>query len=159
MSVNRYKPHLRVLPEDDANKDIATGFYLGLPPNPPMQVLRVARGWSNVLGSFQADYIPYMGKYPNCYMVLLLDFDARKNWLDRSQSAISPHLTERVFILGALTKPEKLRSAGLGSYETIGRALARDCLEGTREVLGHDLLRHNASEFDRLHSRVWPFLA
>ena len=39
MSVNRYRAHLRVLPEDDANKDIATGFYLELSPDPPMQVL------------------------------------------------------------------------------------------------------------------------
>lgn len=30
MSVNKYKPHVLVLPEDDANRQLANGFLLGL---------------------------------------------------------------------------------------------------------------------------------
>lgn len=30
MSVNRYQPHVLVLPEDDANRQLANGFVLDL---------------------------------------------------------------------------------------------------------------------------------
>lgn len=55
-------------------------------------------------------------------------------------------------------EPEALRTAGLGSYETIGRELARDCREDTDAIWRHDLLRHNASEVDRLRRHVRPIL-
>ena len=67
-------------------------------------------------------------------------------------------LTDRVFILGALDKPEALKQANLGSYEDIGSAMAKDCREGTDRIWGHELLRHNASELDRLREHVRPIL-
>jgi hypothetical protein len=66
-------------------------------------------------------------------------------------------LTGRVFILGALTEPEALK-ADLGSYETIGLAMARDCREETDTTWGHRLLRHNERELDRLRAKVRPIL-
>jgi hypothetical protein len=62
-----------------------------------------------------------------------------------------------VFILGVWTEPEELR-ANLGSYETIGMALAKDCREDSDTTWGHDLLRNNAGEIARLRERVRPFL-
>jgi hypothetical protein len=67
-------------------------------------------------------------------------------------------LAERMFVLGALSRPEALRQANLGSYEEIVRALAKDCCEGTDTIWGHELLRHNASELDRLREHVGPIL-
>lgn len=29
MSINKFRPHIHVLPEDEANRQIATGFLLG----------------------------------------------------------------------------------------------------------------------------------
>lgn len=159
MSVNRNKPHVLILPEDDANKDVAKGFHLELRSIRQMQVLPVAGGWTKVLECFESDHAGEMGNNPNRFMVLLIDFDGHHDRLDHARAVIPPHLSDRVFVLGAWTKPEKLRSAGLGSYEAIGRAMAKDCREGARTIWEHDLLRHNASEFDRLHNRVWPFLA
>jgi hypothetical protein len=66
-------------------------------------------------------------------------------------------LRDRVFILGARSEPEALKP-DLGSYETIGRALAKDCHEGTDATWGHDLLLHNAIEIDRLRQHVRPIL-
>lgn len=46
MSINAYKPHLLVLPEDDANREMANGFLLDsrvLMCN--MSVLPPAGGW------------------------------------------------------------------------------------------------------------------
>ena len=44
MSVNRHKPHLLVLPEDDANRQLARGFELELSTR-QFQVLQPAGGW------------------------------------------------------------------------------------------------------------------
>jgi hypothetical protein len=99
-----------------------------------------------------------MNRYPARLMVLLIDFDGDKSRLDKAKAGIPNDLAERVFLLGALTKPEALRRAGLGSYEEIGLAMAEDCREGTETVWGHDLLRHNAAELERLNRSVRPIL-
>jgi hypothetical protein len=66
-------------------------------------------------------------------------------------------LKDRVFVLGVWSEPEALK-ANLGSYETIGMAMAEDCREETDTIWGHDLLRHNASELDRLREHVPDFV-
>jgi hypothetical protein len=158
MSVNRDKPHVWVLPEDDANKDLANGFHLELQHIRQMQVFPPTGGWSKVLDTFQSVHLGDMQTNLNRFMVLLIDFDGRRDRLERAKAVVPPGIADRVFILGAWTEPEKLKSAGLGSYEAIGKAMAKDCREGTRTIWAHELLRHNTSEIDRLHSRVWPFL-
>jgi hypothetical protein len=159
MSVNKYQPHVLVLPEDDANRQLATGFLL----DPHLltrriQVLEEVGGWTEVLDRFKSDHVSGMDNYPNRFMVLLIDFDRREDRLNQAKSVIPDHLTDRVFILGVWTEPEALRRANLGSYETIGRAMARDCREETDTAWGHELLGHNARELDRLRKRVRPIL-
>jgi hypothetical protein len=44
------------------------------------------------------------------------------------------------------------------SFERIGEALSRDCSDNTRTVWGHELLKHNESELERLILNVKPFL-
>jgi hypothetical protein len=77
--------------------------------------------------------------------------------LAKAKEAIPGHLQDRVFVLGVWTEPEAVR-ADLGSYETIGRALAKDCREGTDATWEHSLLRHNSGEIGRLRERVRPIL-
>ena len=91
-------------------------------------------------------------------MVLLIDLDGIERRLGEAKAKIPEHLTDRVFILGALTSPEALKQADLGSYEVIGSDMAKDCREGTDNIWGHQLLQHNASELDRLRERVRPIL-
>jgi len=121
-------------------------------------VLSPAGGWSKVLDLFQTEHIAEMQKYPHRFMVLVFDFDDRIERLNNAKAGIPEHLTERVFILGALSRPEALRQANLGSYEDIGLALAKDCREETDTIWGHELLRHNANELDRLRQHVRPIL-
>jgi hypothetical protein len=160
MAVNRYLPHVLLLPEDDANRQVATGFHLQVSPakQRQMQVFPVAGGWTEVLQLFETEYAPEMDSCPSRYVVLLIDFDGFQNRLETARSRIPEHLTNRVFILGAWTEPEDLRRAGLGSYETIGKAMAEDCRNGTNTIWGHDLLRHNADEISRLRQRILPIL-
>jgi hypothetical protein len=159
MSVNKYQPHVLVLPEDDANRQLANGFLLDqYLSNRKIQVLQEAGGWTQVLERFKSDHVVGMNRYPGRLMVLLIDFDGDQARLTRAKAQIPEPLTDRVFVLGALTKPEALKQASLGSYEGIGSAMAKDCREGSDTIWGHDLLRHNASELDRLRTCVRPIL-
>jgi hypothetical protein len=158
MSVNRSLPHVLVLPEDNANRQIANGFLLDSSLfTRKIQVLPEAHGWTKVLDCFKEDHIKPMYCFQKRLMVLLIDFDNRNDRLDRAKDAIPDDLRERVFILGALTNPEALKNA-IGSYETIGQALAEDCREKTDSTWNHELLRHNASELARLFQYVRPIL-
>ncbi|MGA2118409.1 MAG: hypothetical protein ABSH56_27100 [Bryobacteraceae bacterium] len=164
MSVNRRRPHVLVLPEDDANSQLANGFHLGLDQGlgqqllaRQFQVLNVAGGWTNVLEEFLSTHIAEMDRNSYRHMILLIDLDGKVDRLQNAIAQVPAHLTERVFILGALSEPEKLRP-DLGDYETIGLALAKDCREGTNTTWGHRLLQHNTAELDRLRSTVRPIL-
>ncbi|MGO9172885.1 MAG: hypothetical protein ACLP7P_13115 [Rhodomicrobium sp.] len=157
MSVNRYKPHVLIIPEDDANRQLANGFVLNISVG-QVQIEPVARGWRHVCEIFVADHAPLMDKFENRFIVLLIDFDGDGNRLQKVQQQIPASLTDRVFILGAQTEPEELKQAGLGSYEDIGRTMAEDCQNGTQTVWAHELLRHNEGELNRLREAVCAIL-
>ena len=159
MSVNKHRPHVFVLPEDDANRQLAIGFCLDpCVKLTRIRVLEVAGGWNKVLDDFDSNHIREMDKNPSRYMILLIDFDTDRNRLDYVKSRIPQSLAERVFVLGALTNPEDLKANFHESYEDIGLAMARDCHEGTNTTWGHGLLQHNANELDRLREHVRPIL-
>jgi len=159
MSADKHQPHVLVLPEDDANRQLAKGFLLDQSFSARrIQVLRVAGGWKKVLDRFESDHIGGMERYPDRLMVLLIDFHGDKDRVTYAKKIIPERLIDRVFVLGVLTEPEDLRKAGFGNYETIGLALAQDCRDETDTTWGHDLLRHNSTEIGRLRDRVRPFL-
>lgn len=158
MRVNRYQPHVLVLPEDTANRQLANGFLLDrFVSTRKIQVLEEVGGWSEVLNRFQLDHVTDMDRYPKRFMVLLIDFDGRADRLDKARAVIPDRLRDRVFILGAFSQPEALRR-DLGSYETIGLKIAKDCREETDTIWGHNLLNHNTTELDRLREQVRPIL-
>jgi hypothetical protein len=159
MSVNKDLPHVHVLPEDDANRQLAIGFLLAISWNRQrqMQVLSVAGGWREVLNLFEDVHVKAMDRWPDRLMVLLIDFDNVEDRLWDAKARIPERLTDRVFILGVLSEPEDLK-ADLSRYEEIGLAMAKDCREGTNATWGHGRLRHNAGELDRLRQHVRPIL-
>jgi hypothetical protein len=158
MSVNKYKLHVLVLPEDRANSQIANGFSTDVYLSTwRIQVLEEAGGWMDVLSHFRLDHIVGMDRFPQRMMVLLIDFDGRQDRLNFAKHEIPERLSDRVFILGVFTEPEDLK-VKLGSYEEIGLALAKDCREETDMTWGHELLRHNAGELERLREHVRPIL-
>ena len=149
-----------MLPEDDANRQMANGFHLQVAPNRQrrMQVLPVAGGWVKVLEQFQSNHVDNIVSNTNRFMVLLIDLDGFAGRLADAKAMIPADLTDRVFILGAFTTPEALKQAKLGSYEEIGAAMAKDCRGDTEGIWGHELLRHNANELGRLREHVRPIL-
>lgn len=90
---------------------------------------------------------------------MLIDFDQhREERLVSIREEIPPTLIDRVFILGVLSEPEDLRIRINKSFEDIGKVLSQDCVENTRSLWGHDLLKHNETELDRMIQSVKPFL-
>lgn len=157
MTVNKYLPHVFVLPEDDANLRLANEFHLQVNRLRQMRLLEVAGGWNEVLNLFERVHVREMERCQHRFMILLIDFDGNGDRLQAAKARIPQNLLDRVFILGAWSEPEALR-ARLGSYETIGQAMAKDCREGTSKTWGDDLLQHNAGELDRLREHVVPIL-
>lgn len=154
MSPDFYKPHIFVLPEDDANHDLAIGFHKAVGAIRQMQVLRPVGGWHKVLQRFEADHVVNMRSCPKRFTVLLIDFDGNGDRLERAKAAIPEDLADRVFVLGSWSEPEDLKAALGCSYERIGSLVADDYREETDTTWGHELLRHNAEELKRLRDRV-----
>jgi hypothetical protein len=66
---NKHKPHVIVLPEDDANRQIANGFLLDPSIKPRnIQVLNPAGGWGKVLDSFLEDHVAGLRKWPQRHL-------------------------------------------------------------------------------------------
>jgi len=160
MGTNNYRAHVHILPEDDADRELANGFILGVLPaySRAIQVLPPAGGWIKLLDEFRSFHMLGMRTFPLRQVVLLIDFDDdlnRVSWIKRS---IPEDLSGRVFVLGALGEPEDLRKDFGPDYESIGQRLAEDCRDGTSPIWNHPQLRHNLCELDRLRQYVRPLL-
>ena len=159
MSVNKEKPHLFILPEDQANADLARGFQLHhAVTNRAIQVLNKAGGWRKVIDYFIQEEVPYMDRTPHRHMLLLIDCDGHPERIDEIRNDIPANLQDRVFVLGVLSEPEQLKSNVRGGYQAIGLRLADDCDGDTDVTWGHPLLRHNAAELERMKNKVKAFL-
>jgi hypothetical protein len=157
MSVNRYQPHVYVLPEDAANREIANGFQLhGSLNSHSIQVMPTLRGWPDVRDKFADEYVRILRNNTNTHVVLLIDFDEN---LDRPNAMNIPaELRNRVFVIGVWSTPEDLRRTMLASFEQIGWKLADACRTDSTIEWDHELLRHNADELDRMRSVLRPIL-
>ena len=158
MSANRERPHVVVLPEDDADRQIANGFHIEIGSLRTMRVLPPARGWRKAVSRFKEYHAAQMEACTNRFLILLIDFDGREDRFLEVRREIPAGLADRVFIVGTWTEPERLRTDLGAAYEAIGRKLAKDCREDTDATWNHPLLRHNAAELARLRERVRPIL-
>jgi len=102
VSVNNHKPHVIVLPEDDANRQIANGFLLD--PSIKLrniQVLNPAGGWGKVLDRFLDDHVAELRKWPQRHLVLLIDFDGLLTHAPNSSPANSLRMFETAYFCWA----------------------------------------------------------
>jgi hypothetical protein len=158
MSVNRERPHLYVLPEDDANRQLANGFVRKVTRAHQVRLLPEAGGRDEVRDIFLADYVSQLWQRPQGFMVLLRDFDNDRDVVAQLAAQIPADVRPRVFILGVLSEPEPLRNATGLKLEAIGVALAEECRRGQRELWQHPLLAHNLPEVERLAPALCPLL-
>jgi hypothetical protein len=158
--MNKYPPHVHVIPEDERDREIAVGFTLHDQLDPRrIRVTRPAGGWSHVIKIFQDQYISVLRTNPQDHVVMLIDFDGQyhKRRVD-FDTTIPDDLKQRVFVIGPVQTPELLRKELGKSFEQIGTSLADDCYAGTEITWGHDQLRHNDPDRQRLVTIVKPIL-
>ncbi len=159
MSVNKFEPHLLVLPEDDANRQLVNGFCLSPYLNTRrVQVLPVAGGWENAVRAFLNEEVQKLRTYNQRRFLLLIDFDGDSERRHEISSQIPEDVSERVFVFGVLTEPERLRAMLGMNYETLGASLADECYRNERRLWAHELLAHNHAELIRMNESVKPFL-
>src|SRR5258708_1638665 len=126
MSVNKFKPHVLIIPEDHADEQIVNGFVLHDQVK-NLDVDRPAAGWSGVLAKFQIELVPYLNKYKEGRAILLIDFDNKyQDRRDHFEKAIPGDLKDRVFVLGVKATPEVLKQSLGKDFETIGKELAEN---------------------------------
>ena len=160
MSVNKFKDHILIVPEDDANRQLANGFVLH--PSVRLQSVDIhpaVGGWSRVHSELGKTYADGLRKYPNRHLILLIDFDEQV--MRRStyfREAIPDDVSARVYILGTRSEPEPLRKNIGKSLEMIGTELAGACADSNLGLWTHEFLRHNDAELTRLIAYIKPFL-
>ncbi len=160
MSKDKFKKQVWVLPEDDANRQIALGFALEMSVSDrSIFIFPAAGGWPAIRASFDREHNATMRRFPDCLMVLLVDFDGKgETRLNQVLEGVDAALKDRVFVLGAHDEPERLKTALRMPYERIGKALAKECSDGTRTTWEHEMLAHNRSELERMVPHVRPIL-
>jgi hypothetical protein len=160
VSVNKYKPHVWVIPEDDADRQLVNGFVLQhsvddrqIGINPP------AGGWGRVLDVFEQEFVQYLRNFKAGHVLMLIDFDERgEDRRSRCEERIPDDLKSRVFLIGTSDTPEDLRQALGLSLEEIGTALADDCVRDVPGHWEHPHLAHNIPELRRMTPLVRPIL-
>ncbi len=159
MSVNKYEPHVPVLPDDDANRQMVVGFELDPLLDPrKMYVLLPAGGWMKAIEQFNETHATEIEKYLHHHFVLIVDFDGQNDRLTLLKSQIPDGLADRVFIAGTWSEPAKLRMALKISLESVGTLLAAECRDARPIVWNHELLRHNSGELQRMSEKLAPIV-
>jgi len=159
MSVNKYKPHVWVIPEDDANRQLAVGFLLHpLVQDRAADIRAPVGGWPKLVSVFDREYLSLLRRFTNGHVVMLVDFDGVEDRGRQIETGIPEDVRSRVFVIGTRDEPEALRSELNMGLETIGLELAQDCLNEEYVLWRHGHLNHNSAELDRMTLAVKPFL-
>lgn len=107
---------------------------------------------------FRSYLPPVDGSRPKRRLVLLIDFDGHADRLADRKAEIPLDIADRVFVIGVWSEPEDLRASRKQSLEQLGKTLAAECRDGISDLWSDSLLRHNASELERLRQAVRPIL-
>ena len=160
--MNKSSEHVYVIPEDDADRQIAVGFIEHHSvKDSRIKVMPVAGGWMNVLKTFVDEYIQNLKNNPKAHVVMLIDFDG---WFEQRrkkfEQEIPDEIKPRVFVVGSKNTPQTLKRAlnYQFSFSKIGDSLADECATGITKLWGHEQLTHNDPDRQHLNLTVKPFL-
>lgn len=160
MSVNKYRPHVFLIPEDDADRQVARGFlnHHAIDTR-SAQIMPLADGWPHIPGMLEKEYLPKLRESKNAHVVVIVDFDDKGDGrYDRLIEVVPEEYRDRVFVIGTRKEPETARSELGKSFETIGRELANECDEDKFELWQDEHFQHNEDELKRLVETVKPIL-
>lgn len=157
--INRERPHLLILPEDQANREIVNGFFIHSSVDlNRVQVMSNIGGWRNVCNKFEHVYVPKLNANTHCHVAMLVDFDEKPDRRAYINGFIPATLQDRVFVIGVWSQPEKLKEDTNLTFEEIGRALEEDCPRQPGGLWNHELLRHNSVDVDHLWNTLGVIL-
>ncbi len=164
--MNRHKPHLLILPEDEHDHRLANGFAGHMKiDRGQIQILNFANGWRKAqtqITSPDSSEIKHLHSFPAAHLLVVLDFDEEADRLVQIQNNIPAMLQNRVYIIGIWDEPKTLRQQLKlkYSFEEIGAALLEECLlPGNGAITWeHSSLQHNQAELQRFKINVCPFL-
>lgn len=149
-----------MIPEDDANRQLANGFK----DHPAvaqrnLDIRPVAEGWVHVLKVFEDEYVSFMRRHSAVHVVLLLDFDVKgESRRELCEKHIPDDLKPRTFLIGTSDTPEGFKKNMNLTLEKLGFELAAGC---DREDLGlwtHPHLAHNLDEVKRMRQTIHGIL-
>ena len=153
MAANKHIPHLYVIPEDDANRQMAVGFEKDDRIRArAIQIVAPAGGWVKALEKLEVDYFTLLRSNQNSHVLVLIDCDAKSNRINNAFAKVPSEIKERVFILGTLNEPEVLKRSLNTPLEKIGELIIEECFDANQKIWQHEQLKHNATEVARLKS-------
>jgi len=155
--VSRQQPHVRILPENRANAEIATEFLVECGSPRQMQILPEAGGRDKVIAAFGSEYTRVMKRDSQGLMILLIDLDDNEDF-QRYSHQVPEDPAERVFVVGAKPDPEGLRAKTQLKFAQLGERLARECESDKCVLWEHESLQHNLAELKRLREHIRPIL-
>jgi hypothetical protein len=159
MSVNRFKKHLIILPEDDGIRQVVNGFLTDISVDAGcVDVRRVAGGWIKTKDAVARDLRGRMTQYPNAHLLVLVDLDTDIGRVDHLLEVAPAEYRDRVYVLGIKGESEDLRRDFGMSLESIGKEIATGCVSDVFDVWNHDRLSANGKELRRIRNSVRPFL-
>ena len=106
MAVNKHKEHVWVVPEDDANRQLANGFYLHADlDDTRFHISKAPGGWLKVLLEFEQVHAKALRTFTLRHLVLLIDFDGKVDErAAKFKAAIPADVADRVYLLGGHTQ-------------------------------------------------------
>ena len=96
----------------------------------------------------------YLQKYKSSHVALIVDFDGKRERGSEIKQLVGEGVRDRVFVIGVLTEPEKLRNATGIKFEQLGRQIAEGCKDSSIDFWQHDLLVHNIEEIRLLSGAI-----
>ncbi len=155
MSVNLFKPHLVILPEDEKNRDIALAVQRHLPRAFANQIKieNPLRGWLKTLDAIDLVYQPNKDEQ---YIVAVIDFDDN---LEERHQMIAKRFEENgynkghVFVIGAKSEAENVWQMPILQDKTL-RLENEDYLKFTDRFWTSDQLVHNRATLEALCQMV-----
>lgn len=153
MAVNRYRPHLVVVVEDDPYREMVNGAKLcDRVHESVIDVRRPQGGWVKVFAALD-DVAKELCQYPEMRLLLLIDFDHEfsRRYQEFDNKCRQIGYQSRVFLLGAdHREAEDLKKTLNLNFEMIGKKLVEGCPGETIALWKNPHLRHNLTEIERM---------
>ena len=159
MSVNKYKPHLFVVPEDKADKNFAVGFEL----DPRLatgsfQIMSLAGGWLKAIEIIRDEHVLKLQKNKYSHVLGIIDCDGDDERIANELAKFPDDLVDRIFLLGAIQTPEVFRKNVGDKSERIGERMADECFNETFDLWNHEDLIHLSDEIQRAKHVIRPIV-